>query len=464
MAFEFKLPDVGEGIHEGEIVRWRVKLGETIKEDQPIIEVETAKAIVELPSPKAGVILKMNGAEGETIHVGDVLVVIGAEGEKIEEAKTVEDQARAQGCRSGGTPILKQGGASANQNSSGDMPIADTDTPNKSSKDQGVVGQIPAEIGGFILPSRTAEAIHSIGRAPKIMPRIRMLAGNLGVDIGSIQGTGNGGEITENDVRALATKVGSAQKLQSTKNNVFSATTNPTKQLPKQNFEKFGTVERTQLKGMRKAIAEHMVLSMSMIPSVTHCDEFDASNLVKKRTSQKPDAEKAGVKLTYLAYIVQAVVAALKEFPEFNASIDDSTNEVVYKNYMNIGIAVDTHEGLMVPVIKSASQKDLFAIAGEIVELAEKARTRKVTPTDIEGGTFTITNIGSIGGTEATPIIAYGQSAILGVMKLADKPVAIAGKVEVRPVMSLCLSYDHRLLDGAQAARFMNAVIAELQI
>ncbi len=429
MAFEFKLPDVGEGIHEGEIVRWRVALGEEVKEDQPLIEVETAKAIVELPSPKAGFILKMNGKEGETIHVGDVVVVIGAKDEKLEDLKaTPKAPAVAEDTKDGAAKVELQG----------------------------VVGEIPMKMEGFTLPSRTAEAVHSIGRVPKVMPRTRKLAEELGVNLAGIKGTGVGGEVTENDVRAAQ-----SEGVQNTDSTKFSASQKTT--TPKLNFENYGTVNRTKLKGMRKAIAEHMVLSMQTIPHVTHCDEFDASNLVKRRAAQKPDAEKSGIKLTYLSYIIQAAVAALKEFPEFNASIDDSTNEVVYKNYMNIGIAVDTPEGLMLPIIKDANQKDLFQLAGEIVSLAEKARSRKIAQADIEGGSFSITNIGSIGGTEATPIIPYGTSAILGVMKMTDTPVAIDGKVEIRPVMSLCLSYDHRLIDGAQAARFMNAVILELQ-
>lgn len=423
MAFEFKLPDVGEGIHEGEIVRWRVALGEEVKEDQPLIEVETAKAIVELPSPKAGFILKMNGKEGETIHVGDVVVVIGAKDEKLTEALTP----------AAGAPTSTPAAAE----------------PKKEL--QGVVGEIPMKMEGFSLPTRTAEGVPPASVGLKIMPRIRKLAQDLGVNLANVKGTGNGGEVTEADVRGAQGTTGQSGNVQ------------PKSPAPKLNFENFGSVNRTKLKGMRKAIAEHMVLSMQTIPHVTHCDEFDASNLVKRRAAQKPDAEKSGIKLTYLAYIVQAAVTCLKEFPEFNASIDDSTNEVVYKNYMNIGIAVDTPEGLMLPIIKDANQKDLFTIAEEIVELAEKARSRKIVQTDIEGGSFSITNIGSIGGTEATPIIPYGQSTILGVMKMTDTPVAVEGKVEIRPVMSLCLSYDHRLIDGAQAARFMNAVIQELK-
>lgn len=426
MAYDFKLPDVGEGIHEGEIVRWRVQLGEEVKEDQPLVEIETAKAIVELPSPKAGFILVMNGKEGEVIHVGDTIVVIGAHDEKIKAATTSLSAHNE----------LKKSSSEEKMTSS---------QPQKS---PGVVGEIPTEMGGFTLPKRTDKSVQAIDAMPKILPRVRKLAANLGVHLEAIIGTGPGKEITEDDV--ISTARGHKQDIQSKSQSSID-------------FARFGNIERVPLIGMRKAIAEHMVRSMQRIPHVTHCDEFDASHLVEKRRMQKLDAEKSGIKLTYLAYIIQAAITALKEFPECNASIDDSTNEIIYKNYIHMGIAVDTPEGLMLPVIKHANQKDLFTIAQEIVELAEKSRARKILPSDLEGGTFSITNIGSIGGTEATPIIPYGQSAILGVMKMNDKPIAIDGKVEIRPVMSLCLSYDHRLIDGAQAARFMNAIITELK-
>lgn len=395
MALEFKFPDVGEGIHEGEIVRWRVKVGDTVKEDQVLVEMETAKAIVEIPSPKAGTILAVNGKEGQTINVGDVLVVIGEKGEKV---------------------------GAANVSSA----VKDDAAP-------GVVGKIPTD-AGVSLPARRSEtqtgAVAS-GAIP-VMPRVRKLAQDLKVDLSKMKGTGPGGQITEDDVRASV---------------------QPT-------FG--GPVERVQLKGLRKVVAENMVKSKSVIPHVTHMDEFDATALIKLRESKKPEAEKRGIKLTYLAFIVKAAVEALKKHPTLNAFVDDSLNEIVYKKYYNIGIAVDMPDGLMAPVIKDADKKDVLEIAKEIVELAQKCRDRKVELHELQDGTFTVTNIGSVGGIMATPIIVHGESAILGTFKMKEKPVAINGKVEVRPMMSLTITYDHRLVDGAEGARFMNDLMEGL--
>lgn len=385
---------MGEGIHEGEIVRWRVNVGDSVKEDQPLVEVETAKAIVELPSPKTGVILARFGKEGEVIHVGDKLVVIGEPGEKYDATLAAEEK-----------------------------------------KSPGVVGSIPTEMKGVVLPSRT-NVPAPMSAQSKVLPRVRMLAQQLAVDLTNIAGSGPGGEILEDDVRR-AQAPGAARV----------------------NFEKFGPIEKVVLKGVRKAVAAGMVGSLA-IPHVTHIDEFDASALIKKRTAEKAAAQKQGIKLTYLAYVVHTCAQLLLKHPSFNAAFD--SDSIVYKKYVHVGIAVDTPEGLMVPVVKDADKKDVFAIAREITELAEKCRERKVTPRELEGVSFTITNIGSIGGIAATPIIGLGQSAILGLMRMRDEPVAIEGKIEIRPIMKLALSYDHRVLDGADAARFMNELIQKL--
>ncbi|MEK9132558.1 MAG: dihydrolipoamide acetyltransferase family protein [Patescibacteria group bacterium] len=349
MAYEFKFPDVGEGIHEGEIVRWRVKVGDNIKEDQPLVEMETAKAIVELPSPRAGTILALNGKEGETINVGAVLIVIGEKGEK---------------------PNIFSG--------------------------PGVIGRIPTDAEGVVLPPRRPE-----GSTPK----------------------------------------------------------SPV-QKPEQKFD--GSVERVPLKGIRKEIAAHMVKSAFTIPHVTHMDEVDASNLIKMREAKKAEAEKKGIKLTFLPFIIKATTEALKKHPALNASINETGTEIIYKKFYNISVAVDTPEGLMLPVIKNADKKDVFELAKELNELAVACREHKVALADLQGGSFAITNIGSVGGIYATPIVAYGQSANLGVFKIKEKPVAIDGKVEIRPVLTLALSYDHRIVDGAEAARFMNDLIEQM--
>lgn len=356
MAYEFKFPDVGEGIQEGEIVKWRVKVGDVVKEDQPLVEMETAKAIVEIPSPKAGKILATFGKEGDTVKVGATLV-------SIDDGVT-------------------------------------------SKSGPGVMGVIPTE-SNVVLPPR--------GRMPAVYGFDR--------STGSRQA-----ELTMTQRQAQHDN---------------------------------GPVERVPLHGVRKIIAEHMVKSKSAIPHVTHMDECDMTNLIKLRESKKAEAEKKGIKLTFLSFITKAVVETFKKHPAFNAELNG--NEIVYKKYYNIGIAVDTPEGLMVPIINDADKKDVFQIAKEIVDGAVACRDRKIKPEQLTGGTFTITNIGSIGGTYATPVITYGQSAILGVMKMKDKPVAINGKVEIRPIMTLCLAFDHRVTDGAEAARFMNDLISNLE-
>lgn len=424
MSFEFKFPDVGEGIHEGEIVRWRVKVGDIIKEDQPIAEVETAKAIVEIPSPKSGTVIALVGKEGQTIHVGDVLAVIGEKGETWEPAKTAPTQVPQASAQEGATQTEAEKAVA--------------------SAGPGVIGRIPTEEKGVVLPPRGA----AIDRTSTlVLPRTRKLAQDLKVDLSKVKGSGPGGQITELDIQ-----------------NASAAASGPAP-------ESFGVVERVPVKGVRKAVAEHMVRALFSIPHVTHMDECDVSALVKLRESQKPEAEKHGVKLTYLSFIIKAVCEALKKFPGMNAEYRDMGGgtdkmqpEIIFKKYYNIGIAVDTPEGLMVPVIRDADKKDIFVLAKEITDLAEKCRTRKISADELSGGSFNITNIGSVGGIFATPVIAVGQSAVLGTMRMKEKPLAVDGKVEIRPVLSLALSFDHRVVDGADAARFMNEIMANLSV
>jgi pyruvate dehydrogenase E2 component (dihydrolipoamide acetyltransferase) len=374
MAYEFKFPDVGEGIHEGEIVKWRVKAGDSVKEDQPLVEMETAKAIVELPSPKSGTVLALVGKEGEVIHVGATLVVIGEKGEKWEPSKT-EKTAEV-----------------------------------KPKAGPGVIGEIPLD-AGVALPPRKSESAASPPKTLQPLP--------------------------------VASK-SSFQK--------------------QRKYDLWGYVEHVPLKSVRKAIAEHMVKSAFTIPHVTHFDELDAANLVKLRESKKAEAEKQGIKLTYLPFILKALVETLKKHPYLNAFFNDDTGEeIILMKYYNIGIAVDTEDGLMVPVLKGADQKDVLQMAKEITDLAEKCRTRKIDLNELQGGSFSITNIGSVGGMSATPIISYGQSGNLGIFRMKEKPLAINGKVEIRPVLPLALSFDHRVIDGAEAARFMNDLIRILE-
>lgn len=385
MVKQFKFPDVGEGITEGEVVKWLVKEGDEIKEDQALGEIETDKAIVEMPSPYSGTVLKLHFKEGNIVKVGEVLVTIGEKGE-VEKKPSIS-----------------------------------------------VVGEI--------VESR--EEIKEVLATPKI----RKLALELGIDLKVVKGSGAGGRITEEDVRA-------AKVAQVEKKPAFKV---------KAKYDFYGYIDRIPLRGVRRTTAKRMVESKSKVPHVTHIDEADITELVKSRESMKNAAVKKGIKLTFLPYIVRAAVAALKLHPMLNATLDEESEEIIVKKYYNIGIAVDVPDGLIVPVIKAADQKSLFEIAEEIQKLAEAAKARTIDLAELKGGSFTITNVGAIGGTAATPIINYPEVAILATGKIADRARVVEGEIKVRKTLPLSLSFDHRVIDGAEAARFMNDLIRYLE-
>jgi len=410
MALQFRFPDVGEGIHEGKLVKWLVKEGDEVKADQAIVEVETDKAVVEIPAPKAGFILKVYFKEGEVITVGQVMVVIGEKGEPV---PALEEQKPAGAPKMPMMPGFKPPASS--------MPAPPVSAP--------AAGQV------FATPS------------------VRMRARELNVDLAKVKGSGPGGRIMPEDVEAAAKGGVSSVGVQQT----------PTTTTEKFEHHAYGPEERIPLTNIRRRIAEQMSKSERIIPHVAHLDEADVTELAFVREQEKRMAENAGVKLTYLSYIVKAVVAALKAHPYVNASFDHERNEIIVKKYYNVGIAVDTPEGLIVPVLWKADEKKLYDIAREIVRLGEEARARKLRLEDVRGGTFTITNIGSIGGEYFTPIINYPECAILGVGRMRDKPVVKNGQVTIRKMLALSLSFDHRIIDGAEAARFMNDIIKMLE-
>lgn len=404
MPTEFKFPDVGEGITEGEIVKWRVREGDMVKEHDVLAEIETDKAIVEIPSPVSGTILQLHHKEGDTVKVGEILVTIGDKSEKP-------------------APVIKPAGA------------------------VGYLEEAPDEIPARPVPIQVAVPAGPIVSAT---PVIRRLARDLGVDILRIKGSGFGGRITEEDVRNFAQGLG----MKNIEENLPEVEIKIQKK-----YDMYGYVERVQLKGVRKAIAKHMVESIYTIPHVTHMDEVDVTRLFRHREREKKIAESRGIKLTYLPFIIKSCIAALKKHPGFNSSLDEQHEEIVMKKYYNIGIAVDSENGLMVPVIKGADQKNIFQLAREIVELAEKVKSREVDLGDLKGGTFTITNIGSLGGIFATPIINHPEVAILAVGRITDRLVVDKeGKIKIRKILPLSLAFDHRVVDGADAAEFMNSV------
>ncbi|MFQ5816075.1 MAG: dihydrolipoamide acetyltransferase family protein [Candidatus Hydrothermarchaeaceae archaeon] len=396
MTKEFKFPDVGEGITEGEIVKWHVKEGDRIKEDEVFAEVETDKAVVEVPSPYSGVVLKLHGEEGDIINVGETIITVGEDGEAVEEKP-------------------------------GEKP------PEKPPSKVAVVGELE-------------EAPEEEEERPEILatPAVRKLAQEIKVDLSKVKGTGKKGRITKEDVE----KAAAGEKKVEVKVT--------------RKYDMFGHIKRVPMRGIRRATAKKMTEAWEKAPMVTHMDEADITHLVEVRGKYKKQAEEKGVKLTFLPFIVKAVVSALKEHPYLGSMIDEETNEIVLKEYYNIGIAVDTEEGLIVPVVKGCDQKSILQIAEEIENLVNKARERKIDLMDLKGGTFTITNIGVIGGTYATPILNFPEVAILGVGKIRDAPVVKDGEIVVRKNLSLSLTFDHRVVDGAEAARFMNDVIKRL--
>ena len=409
MAYEFKFPDIGEGLTEGEIVRWLVKEGDEVKEGQPLVEVETDKALAEIPSPKTGVILKILAKEKEIVKVGQVIVVFGEKGEALE-------------------------------------------APSPRPKSVGVVGELeeaPEEslaVATKVEPARPA----LVSEHTLATPAIRALAKELGVDINKVKGTGPEGRVLEKDVRPFAEgkeKPGEEVK----------------KPVKVKKYDLYGYVERIPLRGIRRSIAKAMVKSKYTAPHVTAMDEADVTALWKIREKEKKAAEKKGIKLTILPFIIKAVIAGLSEHPYLNASLDDENEEIILKKYFNIGFAADTPEGLMVPVVKNAKDKSILQLAQELTQLVEKARNRTIDLADLKGGTFTISNYGALGGIYATPIINYPEVAILGVGKIKDTPVVRDGKVVVRKMLSLALSFDHRVVDGGEGARFLNTVIARLE-
>lgn len=399
MIKEFKFPDIGEGIEEGRIVKWLIKEGDVVEEHQVVGEVETDKAVAEIPSPYVGKVVKINFKEGETVKVGEVLFTV-----ETEETRVTEETKDKEGVKE---PVVKPAGA---------------------------VGYL----------EEATEVEPSIGLAT---PAVRKLAKDLGVDLAKVKGTGPGGRITEEDVKK--TKIQTSQ-LYTIKH--------------KRKYDMWGYIDHLPLSGIRKSVAKHMAQAVAHAPQATVMDEFDATNLVALRKTQSKKADKDGIKLTFLPFIMKALVEAMKEYPMVNATLDEEAEEIIIKKYYNFGIAVDVDgQGLMVPVVKGADQKDIFQIAKEISNLAEKAKSRTIDLQDLKGGTFTITNFGSLGSWFATPILNYPEVAILGLGRIREKPIAENGKVKIKPVMPLSLTFDHRVLDGAYAIRFLNGVMKILQ-
>lgn len=427
MATDFKLPDLGEGIHEAEILAVKVKEGQTVKEDEPILEVETDKAVVEIPCPVEGTVEKVHVKAGDTVTVGSVMISFNVKGAAPSAAKK-EPVAAAATAKSSPAPVQGGNGKS-----------------------------IPAESGCPVLAA----------------PATRRMARELGVDLRLIKGSGPAGRVNKEDVRAFAEGVpGSAisvsfaggpktsaparQRKQSESSEPFVAQPLTAQPVDLPDFSKFGPIERVPMRSIRRKIALNMAQSWSHIPHVTHCDEADITQIEEFRAKQeKIDKSR---RLTPTVFMLKAVVSGLQLYPEFNSSLDEKTGEIIYKNYYNIGIAVATERGLIVPVIRNVEQKSLVELAVELAEVAAKTREGKIDLDRLQGGTFTITNIGAIGGTNMVPMINFPEAAILGMARGVQKPVVRDGNIVIRTIMPLALSFDHRITDGAEAAYFVRHI------
>jgi pyruvate dehydrogenase E2 component (dihydrolipoamide acetyltransferase) len=378
MPFEFTLPDLGEGITEGEVRKWVVREGDFVEEHQVVLEVETDKAIVEVPSPRKGRIMKLQKREGEIAKVGEVLMVIAEEGEAPPERER--------------------------------------------QKSVSVVG---------VLPEAAEEEILAT-------PAVRVLARELGVSLQAIRGSGPGGSITKEDVQQAAGKVAKRE-------------------------DQYGPVERLPIRGVRKTIARNLIASQRMTAFVTGMDEADVTELADLRKREMRARLEKGIHLTFMPFFLKAVQHALAEHPLLNASVDEETEEVIVKKYYNFGIAVDTPDGLMVPVIRNVNSKTILDLAEEIMKLSDRAKNRKISLDELKGSTFTMTNYGHFGGTFATPIINYPDVAILGTGRIAEKPWVKGGKIVIRKILPLSLTFDHRVTDGVDSALFLSKVIGYLE-
>ena len=388
MAYEFKLPDIGEGMAEGEIVRWLVKEGDLLAQDQPMVEVMTDKATVEIATPHAGRVLERRFKEGERCPVGEILIVIEV---LVETDKTpTVNMAKTPG------------------------PAAD-----------GASGGILAT------------------------PATRRLAREMSVDLSKVKGSGPGGQITVADVRSAKVGLGGDKE--------------PDNQMtPGPNTQSVGDV-RIPFRGVRRMIAEHMVLTQRQVAHFTYVEEIDCTELVQLRDKAERRLTGHGIKLTYLTFFVKAAVEALKKHPQLNATLDEPAGEIVQRREYHIGIAAQTPEGLMVPVIRNADRRSLLELAREIDRLGVAAKNGRVSPRDLGGSTFTITSLGTLGGIVATPIVNYPEVGILAIHKIAKRPVVVDDKIVIRDMMNLSLSVDHRLVDGYDAATFVAEMKASLE-
>ncbi len=432
-ASEFRLPALGENIDSGDLVRLMISPGASVSEGQPVMELETDKAVVEVPSTVSGIVSAIKVREGQKVKVGEVIFTLeggaAVPAEPVRKHEPVEHMSGQQAARLAFQLAMRAEGKTEEQALPPDQP--------------------PAPVPAFSMPVQLGKVAGTDHDPIPAAPHVRRLAREIGVNIRSVAGSGPGGRISEDDVKLAAKQalLAAAAAAQTPRGTFVEP------ELP--DFAKWGKTERVSMRGVRRKTAEHLRQAWNTIPHVTQQDRADITELEQLRAKFAPRAEEAGGKMTVTAIALKVCASALKVFPQFNASIDMGKEEIIYKQYINIGVAVDTDRGLLVPVIRDVDKKNIVELAAEMTQLSKKARERKLTPEEMEGGTFTITNLGGIGGTGFSPIVNHPEVAILGLSRSRMEPEWVSNKFEPRLILPLSLSYDHRLIDGADAARFL---------
>ncbi len=453
MSNQFKLPVLAENVDEVTVTKVFVSVGDEVAVDQPVLEIETDKAAAEVPSDVSGTVTEIRAKEGELLRVGDVVFVVKENGkaapakapDKTEDKKK-EDRKKKEEAR----PEQKAAAKAAAPTAVTEPVAAPGEEITGASADEVVeeeeaTAEEPEQLPGRRLPGAPVAAA----------PSVRRLAREIGVDINEVPGTGPHGRVSMDDVKAYSRRVNTDVRGASAGMVAVTA--------PLPDFSRWGEIERQAMNSVRRRTAENMAASWNTVPHVTQFDKVDITELERMRQRYGKRVEAAGGKLTVTAVIVKVLASALKKFPQFNASIDAAHNEVIYKRFYNIGVAVDTDRGLLVPVIHNVDQKNIVDIAVELSGLAERARERKSKLEEMQGGTFTVSNLGGIGGTAFTPIVNPPEVAILGISRSRVEPVFVDGAFEPRTMLPLALSYDHRVIDGADGARFMQWLVETLE-
>ncbi len=449
MSIEFKVPDLGENVDTGEVVAVLVKEGQTLAKDDPVLELETGKATIEVPADHGGKITKVHVNSGDTVKPGQVILTLEDSGDADEEKTEPESKPPQEEQKAEAAPAKDD---KPEPESETDKPSSDESASETEKKAEKQADPADSEAKPAAAPPPSDGARLPVAAAPSV----RKFAREVGVNIAQVSGTGPKGRITADDVKAHA-------KSLLTQPGAPALTGGAIRVPPLPDFTKWGDVERQAMNNVRKMTAQHMALCWGTIPHVTQHDKADITDLERMRKRYARKAEMAGGKLTLTAMLLKILASGLKVYPQFNASVDLANEEVVLKKYINIGVAVDTPKGLVVPVVRDVDKKNIIELSIELTEIADKSRDGKVGPADMKGGTFTLSNLGGIGGSFFTPIVNHPEVAILGIGRGAHEAVHTEQGFEPRLMLPMSLSYDHRVIDGADGARFLRWIADAIQ-